>query len=216
MTSAKPITLSICVTLKNRSRVPIDGRNLELFPRCVESIAASLGPCNDVELVVSDYGSSDWPVAEWLSRAAGTIPVLIEPVAGAFSRGRGRNAAAARARGNTLFFLDADMIVCPRVLARGRQVAAEGRALFPICWSFKDPEHREGWWRVRGYGNCVLPRGLFHRVGPWPELETWGGEDTLFHRRVASVAGVVRERVDGFVHQWHPNDRAWKNRYARR
>lgn len=93
-TSLAAVALSICMTLKNRSRVGVDGRTLELFPRCVESIAASVGPRSDVELVVSDYGSNDWPLAEWLHRTAGTIPVVVAPMVGTFSRGRGRNAAA--------------------------------------------------------------------------------------------------------------------------
>ncbi len=35
-------TLSICVTVKNRSRVMVDGRELKLFPNCVESIVSSV------------------------------------------------------------------------------------------------------------------------------------------------------------------------------
>ncbi len=58
--------LSFCVTVKNRSRVDVDGRRLELFPACVASIVAACVDRVDAELVVADWRSDDWPLAEWL------------------------------------------------------------------------------------------------------------------------------------------------------
>src|SRR5258706_9357036 len=111
--------ISICVTIKNRSRLNAGGRELLLFPNCVKSIVESTRGIKDVELVVADWESTDWPLNEWLERAAGDIPVRLIEVKGAFSRGRGRNTAAAAARGDALLFLDADSILCEAVLISG-------------------------------------------------------------------------------------------------
>src|SRR5215510_8347818 len=101
--------LSICTTIKNRSRVTVEGRELLLFPRCVESIRASVGRELPCELVVADWGSDDWPLDEWLPGAASPIPVRIIQLDGTFSRGRGLNAAARAARGDLYFFADSDV-----------------------------------------------------------------------------------------------------------
>src|SRR6185295_1926248 len=57
--------LSICVALKNRSRVVSQGRELRLFPNCVQSITRSLNDTIPAELVVADWDSDDWPLADW-------------------------------------------------------------------------------------------------------------------------------------------------------
>ena len=58
--------LSICVTVKNRSRVMVDGRELKLFPNCVQSIVSSVPRDLPCELVVADWQSDDWPLDDWL------------------------------------------------------------------------------------------------------------------------------------------------------
>ncbi len=65
--------LSICMTVKNRSRVPVDGRELMLMPNCVQSIVDSVGSGFECEIVVSDWGSDDWPLQEWLVEAAAPV-----------------------------------------------------------------------------------------------------------------------------------------------
>jgi hypothetical protein len=48
--------LSICVTVKNRSRILHDGQELKLFPECVASISCSAEGLGipGLELVVAD------------------------------------------------------------------------------------------------------------------------------------------------------------------
>ena len=206
--------LSICVTIKNRSRLMVDGRELLLFPRCVESVARAARDGIDCELVVADWGSDDWPYHEWLEQAAHPVPVRLVQVAGTFSRGRGRNCAAAAATGETLFFLDADCLVSANMLHAGLGHTRDGKAFFPILFSFADPEHKEGWWRDTGYGICMMPAAVFRRTSGWPEYVHWGYEDDDFYTAVSAVAGVVREQSPGSFHQWHPNDVGWKNRFG--
>jgi hypothetical protein len=81
-------------------------------------------------------------------------------------------------------------------------------------YSYSDPQHQGGWWRHQGFGNCFVSRDVFESAGRFPEYNYWGREDVDFFEKVAAVQSVVREEVEGFYHQWHPNDFEWKNRYG--
>lgn len=208
--------LSVCITVKNRSRCLVDGHELQLFPRCVASLSAAVGTAVDCELVVSDWSSDDWPLHEWISAVAGPLPTQIVQVDGRFSRGRGLNVAAGVARGNALFFTDADVLFARDVFDLGLRRIHDGHAYFPVLYSFDDATHTSGWWRHEGYGNCFVSRGTFEAAGRWPEYDTWGREDDEFFAAVERCSAVEREQVPGFFHQWHPEDILWKDRYAGR
>ena len=208
--------ISICVTIKNRSRVKTDQGELLLFPKCVQSILAAVPTDIPCELIVADWGSDDWPLAEWLGQAAKSIPVKVIPVSGAFSRGRGRNIAAAAAQGDYLMFVDADCLLSREVFDSGIKYLQENQAYFPVLYSFDSPGHKNGWWRHEGFGNCMVTKGMFELIGGWPDYEVWGKEDDDFHSKIAAHVKVVREEVPGFYHQWHPEDVVWKNRYSPR
>jgi glycosyltransferase involved in cell wall biosynthesis len=204
--------ISVCTTVKNRSRVVVGNSELRLFQRCVESIVGSVDDSMHCELVVSDWKSDDWPLQEWLYDAAKPLPVRIVSLHGRFSRGKGRNCAAEAAVGNVLFFLDADCLISPDLLQEGLGHVQSGKAFFPITYSFNDPEHQSGIWRIYGYGNCMLARAHFESSGGWPEYSSWGREDNDFFDRVRAIAKVVRKEVPGFYHQWHPHEIEWKDR----
>jgi hypothetical protein len=207
--------LSICVTVKNRSLVYAAGRVLALFPNCVGSIIASVPRELSCELVVADWQSDDWPLVEWMPEVVGTNPTTIVTMSGEFSRGRGRNAAAQAANSDQLFFLDADCLISEFLLQRTAEVLASGSAYFPILYSYSDPQHLTGWWRHKGFGNCMISRDAFELAGRFPEYDYWGREDVDFFDSVAAIQEIVREEIEGFYHQWHPNDFEWKNRYGR-
>jgi hypothetical protein len=116
--------------------------------------------------------------------------------------------------GDTLFFIDADALVGQSVLRRGVEVVQQGKAYFPILYSYTDPTHQTGYWRDSGFGHCMLPKQVFDQVGGWPEYTSWGREDNQFHASVAQQAAVVREPAPGLFHQWHPDDIDFKNRYG--
>src|SRR5207249_11587397 len=132
--------LSICVTVKNRSRVAVDGRDLLLFPRCVESVKKAVDRRFACELIVADWESDDWSYDDWLEKTASPVPVRIVPLTGTFSRGHGLNSAAAAARGETLLFLDADCLISAEMVDAGLKYAEGGKAFFPIMFSFSDPD----------------------------------------------------------------------------
>ena len=206
--------LSICMTVKNRSRVEVDGRELLLLPNCIRSIAEALPADVPAELVLTDWGSDDWPPAEWLPDVAGDLPFRIVDLEGTFSRGKGLNVAARKARGDVLAFLDADLLVSSDVFRKGLDAVAAGKIFFPVFFAFDTPEHEDGTWRDTSFGNCMLSREVFDAARGWPEYQSWGEEDNLFHAKTSSLAPVERERLEGLRHQWHPNEIVWKNRFG--
>lgn len=206
--------VSICITVKNRSKVEANGYTLNLFPNCIQSIVESVPGNIACEIVVSDWGSDDWPLDSWVKNKAFPLQVQIIPLEGAFSRGRGLNEAARFAKSDYLFFLDADMLVSSEIITAGIKYLDENKAFFPIVYSFYDSMHQDGWWRKEGFGNCMVTKKMFNEAGRWPDYKAWGKEDNDFYSKIGSVTEIVREAVPGFYHQWHPDDLIWKNRYA--
>ena len=209
---AEPVgrpALSICVSLKNRSRIVDGGDALTLFPNCVRSIAAAarrlreqenFGP---VELIVADFRSDDWPVEEWIAEAAAGLAWKLLRIDGPFSKGRGLNRAVRRAAGRCVFLCDADLLVTPEVLRRAAAVADRGEAWAPIFRRLSR-DGAPGAWGDFGYGPIAASREHYRQAGGVPEFESWGGEDDVFYARLRGVVPVVRERVAELRHQWHP------------
>ncbi|MCA9238570.1 MAG: glycosyltransferase family 2 protein [Planctomycetales bacterium] len=196
--------VSICVSVKNRSRLFVDGRTLTLLPHCVRSIAeAAEELAEPVELVVADFRSDDWPLAEWLAPAARSLQVQLLAVDEPFSRGRGLNVASRSARSDRFLLLDADMLLGAVVLRRGLECIAEGQVWFPVCRCL-DAAGRVTGWQDWGYGNVGLMRQDLERAGPVPEYDSWGGEDYVLRDRLAQRCRIIRERAGGLFHQWHP------------
>ena len=208
--------LSVCIAVKNRSRVAAGENELLLLPNCVRSLVEALPADLPCELVVTDWDSDDWPLADWLPAAAEPIPVRLVRAEGPFSRGRGLNMAADAATGDALFFTDADSLFSQTVIEAGMDHLRAGRSFFPVLYSFNSPEHDSGWWRHSGYGTSLVLRSTFAQAGRWPEYTTWGGEDDEFFACISACSEVVREEVAGFYHQWHPEDILWKDRYGDR
>lgn len=206
--------LSICITVKNRSKVDAEGHTLYLFPNCIQSIITSIPPGIPCEIVVTDWFSDDWPLETWLRKTIYPVPVQIIQQDGHFSRGKGLNEAAKHAKGNYLFFLDADMLVSHEVIANGLRYLDENKAYFPVVFSFDHIDHISGRWIHEGFGNCMVTKGMLHAALGWPEYLAWGKEDNDFYSKIKCLTEVVREEVPGFYHQWHPDDLIWKNRYA--
>ena len=206
--------ISICITVKNRSRVRAGSRELLLFPNCVKSIVESVKDGFACELVVCDWNSDDWPLDDWLREAAHPLATRIIPANGTFSRGKGLNLAVASAKGKALCFLDSDVLVQPTFFRRGLEVLKAGKAFFPILFSFDGPEHISGYWREHGHGNCMVAQDSHISSGGWPEYISWGKEDKVFFERISSIQRVVREQLAGLYHQWHPDSIEWKNRYG--
>jgi glycosyltransferase involved in cell wall biosynthesis len=210
--------ISVCVTVDNRSKVEYAGRTLELFPNLVRPLVSAAGRSDEeVELCVSDWGSTDWPLAEWLPGLwKGRLSLREVGQFEKFSVGHGKNVAAEHANGDTLLFVDGDMLVPVNYFAIVKQVCGGGEAFYPLYWRNDNPKaafwtradwHRAigrfGYWGM-GYGNAAMPKKVFEQAGGWPALFSYGREDTTFHQTVRSYYPTRRYRIRGLVHQWHP------------
>jgi glycosyltransferase involved in cell wall biosynthesis len=182
------------------------------LPNCVRAIAHALQPAFDAEIVVADFHSDDWPLAHWIHVMASPVPVRVIPVDGDFSVGRGFNIAADNAASDRLLFLGADMLVSTPLIEEGHRCLDVDTVYFPLVWSYTNPEHTEGEDRPYGRGNVFMTKAMRVELGPWREFKSHGkSDDVMWQRAVTSGLEAKCERGADFFHQWHPNDKAWKN-----
>lgn len=214
--------ISFVIPLKNRTCFTVRYREedvvLRLFENNMRQLASLFDAASDTwEVVVVDYCSTD--VADLRGLLASILPEKVvitfisvgDPL---FNRGRARNVGWRAAQHDVIFFLDADMEIRTRKLLEDVQehVVRNDAALFPICYSYRNPQHTTGYKRASGTGNVIISRARIPRAG-FPEYSSWGNEDGHFYK---SVANKVRTYYgSGFVHQWHPNHRVFKDRYVR-
>src|SRR5262245_45493059 len=123
--SAVAPILSVCVSLKNRSRTSSPVGELYLFPRSVQALARaaeSFDPNISIEIVVADFDSTDWPLDEWLAQQAGRLLTKIVRISEPFSRGLGLNVAARHASSHRLLLCDAEVLIGSEALRRAIDV----------------------------------------------------------------------------------------------
>jgi len=201
---ARTPVLSVCISLKNRSRLRHGEQEFELFPNCVQSLRDAAETAGPLELIVADFRSDDWPLEDWLERnSTDMFRVSCINVEGPFSRGRGLNIAARHATSDHLFLCDADILVSSPVIERGRESLNQGKTFFPVC-RYTHEDGRLADWQDYGYGLAFVTRDMLTAAGGVPEFESWGGEDDLLHDRLRHHVSEVRQREDGLIHQWHP------------
>ena len=230
--------ISFCITCKNRSKVEVDDKVLKLLPNCITSIAKS---CSDIkeeiEIIVSDWGSTDHPINEWIHDMLKDtdISVLVVNVTDKeeFSLSHGRNIAYDNSKGDKLFFLDADMTICPEVVKEGIVDINNGYAFFPICYYRAGPftdkylrskhtkaqyrrlKNRTGW-GISSYGNLFISRQMFESIGKWEGNSKYGGEDVSYVVRcLDNEIPIMRKRYSGLSHQWHPLFYGWPHGKAK-
>ena len=191
------------MSIKNRSRLVVDGKSLELFPNCVRSLSEAARDFDQVELIVADFHSDDWPLAEWLPSAAGNLEHRLIAVDEPFSKGKGLNVAADAARGQRILFLDADILVNRDILRRAIEVVDNQRVWLPI-FRYLDREGKPAGWEDFSLGNVAFDCRLWRVAQPVPEFQSWGGEDNIFADKLQEHCPAVRERFEGLFHQWHP------------
>ncbi len=198
--------ISICISVKNRSKVRHNNRDLLLLPKTIKSIA-DVKLSEDLEIVVSDFKSDDWPLEDWIDEYSGNVNTTIVPVDSDFSLGKGRNVAASNARGDSLLFLDADVMVDSVSLKKGIELVREGSIVFPyITFIQEDGREIKGGKLSNGSGICFISKKRFEKVGEWPEFYSWGGEDCVFINRLKSFKSEIeRPQMYGLKHQWHPD-----------
>jgi len=225
------MSISICVTIKNRSRFKTpSGETLELFQNFIKSLVEQRSNINaeNVELIISDWGSNDYPLIEWVPQLVQdkfSLKIINIESQNNINRGAGRNIAANHSKYDLLFFADADMLFKDvGVVNNAIDIVNETTSYFPICWSMNNPKDpktnarfnwfwsqsqegpfgKDGWWRAEGHGLTAVHRNTFLQVSGFPEYQRYGGEDDDFFYKVEKINKIIRIKESGYIHQWHP------------
>jgi glycosyltransferase involved in cell wall biosynthesis len=199
--------LSVCISHKNRAYVQIPGGELRpLFRLAFAALTLSLSKISEPsEVVIADFSDEQrTSLGLWIAECHG-VTVRVIRGTGDFTIGAGRNQAAGVARGDKLFFMDADMLCPVAVIRRALEVMAEGKAFAP----FYDRLNPDGSVAERGNGtgNLFCLRRHLEEAGPWIEAHEWAndGDTAMWHWFESHGLAAPREFVPGFVHQWHPH-----------
>jgi len=107
-----------------------------------------------------------------------------------------------------------------------KELKLPGYAFFPICYSLHKEKPREiygsnrevelynGWWREEGWGLYAIHHCDFEMVGGMWDNKTWGGEDNEFYGKcINRNMQIVRYKMVGLFHLWHPEDKEYKGRF---
>jgi glycosyltransferase involved in cell wall biosynthesis len=203
------MNISFIVTLKNRVNFQVihNGKpiQLQVFKHNLESLQRTIKDTDNWEIVIVDFGSTDVNVHDFMKNSITrpNITYKIIELNEPFSRGKGLNVGVNHCTYDTVFCYDADMMILSYDLFDDIQkyVVEQGKAFFPICWSYKDPEHTSGWKRDTGKGNVICLKKDFNK---YIEKTTWGQEDDLNFDHFTHRNMAVRAYYgDKFVHQWH-------------
>jgi len=205
-------SLSICIPVKNRSRVKVGDRVLELLPNCIRALTRILKPADDWELVVADWSSDDWPLDQWIDDMATPIPVKIMTMQDPFCCGRGLNVAATHATASNLLLLATDMVMDRATMDAGMKHLAVGQVYVPLPMVAMDPEHKTLAFGELAVGTTFITKALFGKAGPFPEFHSHGLCDTVWMARADAEKIPMRiEASPGLLHQWHPYTEEFMN-----
>lgn len=216
--------LSIIVIIKNRTNINVNNRgkniNLKLFHNNLHALFKCKQSNEKWELVVVDFKSDDVNMQEYLQEAfeKNNDPTftykLVTMEDEFFNKGKGLNESHKHASYELMLYLDADMLLDGRKIidVAYERCIPENKAFFPICMTYRNPEHTISAPRETGTGNVFISKSLLSKVR-WPEYEQWGYEDEHFYQNLNKVGMTFRMNTKDFFHQWHPNDSNFKNRY---
>jgi hypothetical protein len=207
-----PITLSFIVVIKNRTNININYNNkiinLKLFENNIRQLIGLIIPKDEWEFIIVDFNSTDVNMNDFINELPkkDNISFNILKINEKFNKGRGLNIGLSSARNNITFCLDADMMILSRDIFDDiiKYVINENKVLFPICWSYKNPEHTDGWKRDTGKGNVIQNKNT---IIPYIDNFKWGKEDDHNYDYYNKKSLVVRTYyAKNFIHQWHPRE----------
>lgn len=204
--------ISFITVIKNRTNIQVSHNdkqiNLRLFENNLLSLISLIEPSDNWEFNIIDFESSDVNMVDFIN----TLPkkenliFKIFTIKEPFDKGKGLNYGAEHATNEIVFFLDADMKISTRDLFNDIEtyVVKDKKVLFPICWSYRNPQHTNGWKRDKGTGNVIQYKNT---IIPYINNKNWGKEDTLNYKHFEKNGIAYRTFYHhGFVHQWHPEE----------
>lgn len=201
--------ITFVVAHKNRSCVHLeDGSILHLFPNMIKSLSKSVIESGvKVRMIIGDYGDDTFPLEDWIYQEA-IFPVEILKIEldnEKFNKGKALNICIETIQDNECIFIcDTDMLITKSVLEEiFKHTVCLKKAFSPICWSYGDASHEDGWWRDTGAGMISFFKSDWAAVGGVWEKSTWGSEDWDFYKKIEKVRPIVRHNSKIF-HQWHP------------
>jgi len=169
----------------------------------LRQLQRSLPACTaqpDAECIVVDYSCPE-ASGDWAARAhPGTTVVR---VAGEryFNAARARNAGAAAARGDTLVFVDAD-VICPPAFTQSLRGLLAPRAFVRV-----EPTVADLW------GTVAVHRSDFERAGRYDEvMQGWSVEDDELYARLR-LLGLEQRTMPASWFRWEAHDDEARMRY---
>jgi GT2 family glycosyltransferase len=175
--SSEPVSLSIIVPAHNSRH---DLRE------CLTALTAECGP--DAELIVVDDASTD--ETPFIAAAFTARVLRLSKNAGPATA---RNRGAAQARGDILFFVDADVVVAPGTVARMRKTFADDLGVAAVFGSYDATPRADG--IVSRYRNLL--HHFIHQQGPAEASTFWAG--------CGAIRRSVFEEVGGFDERRFPH-----------
>jgi len=200
--------ISFCFTHLNRLNFPHEGESLPLFKNCLSTLKNCLDtlPELEYEIVISSFDTEE--IYTQLNNfvysvfPSSNVTLTHHPTED-FTRGGGRQIAYENSTGNTIAFIDADMLFMrPYVIQKGLEITNRGYAYFPICFTIFSTG--DGKWRPTGKGNCFVPKKTLKDI-QWLSKKSWGQEDDKFMDDLHTITSVFRNNPPGWYHQYHPS-----------
>lgn len=216
--------LSVVIPIRNRGGIRLEN--------CLRSLRWQSVDADEVELILSDFGSDADSLASIRRAAEAHDAKLVHtPTSETWNRARALNIGIQRTRGQTILCTDADMVFAEDFLATILEVHDERPQTMIHCgchdlpddvpeqhWSLDDLDelHAQATRRpTRGTGACqAAPREFFFDVRGYDErFRFWGYEDLDMTSRAACYGLEVEwisERTF-MLHQWHPSVKLDRN-----
>lgn len=153
------------------------------LPECLGALRA--GAPADAELIVVDDASPDDTAA--VAKAAGATALRLERNGGP---GAARNAGVARAGGDLILFVDADVVVAPDAVGRVMRAFTEDPGLAALFGSYDDRPRAPG--LVSRYRNLL--HHFVHHEGRVEASTFWAGLGAVRRRVFLDVGGFDAAR----------------------
>jgi len=204
--------LSICITCQNRSKIQTKNYILEPLPQCLKAINKLSG---DIEVVISDWNSTDTPIEEVTQQYLTKIPYKIVKMENdKFEIYEGLNKSFEESQGGNILFMDADLIVQDKYIKKNIKNLKNGNVIFPIVFAFIGMGLKKGIWCTKDYRTLMIQRDMYEKVKPWKNTDSKGTQMHRFCKINFGSNKIIREKDRGFLHHWHPNTK--KNIWTRR